>query len=141
MHYLNYKYEHQQVREDQVNQIIEYISKLEQSKFPIILCGDFNADPESDEIRKITGLTKPVNDIVLRDVWKLTNRNDPGYTWSNSNDWAKKTLEYNRRIDYIFLVNLDLMVWVIQLSATLSAQKKINFFQVITLDYWLIWSV
>ncbi len=101
--HLNYKYEHQQVREDQVNQIIEYISKLEQSKFPIILCGDFNADPESDEIRKITGLTKPVNDIVLRDVWKLTNRNDPGYTWSNSNDWAKKTLEYNRRIDYIFL--------------------------------------
>jgi endonuclease/exonuclease/phosphatase family metal-dependent hydrolase len=101
--HLNYKYEHQQVREDQVNQIIEYISKLEPSKFPIILCGDFNADPESDEIRKITGLTKPVNDIVLRDVWKLTNRNDPGYTWSNSNDWAKKTLEYNRRIDYIFL--------------------------------------
>ena len=29
--HLNYKYEHQQVREDQVNQIIEYISKLEQS--------------------------------------------------------------------------------------------------------------
>ena len=27
--HLNYKYEHQQVREDQVNQIIEYISKLE----------------------------------------------------------------------------------------------------------------
>ena len=101
--HLNYKYEHQPERMRQVKQIMEYMSQLKPSKFPIILCGDFNADPDSDEIRTITGLTKPINDIVLRDAWKLVNRDDPGYTWSNENNWANKTLEQDRRIDYVFL--------------------------------------
>ena len=100
--HLNYKYEHQPVRESQVTELMEYISHLQKSKFPVLLCGDFNADPESDEIKMITGHKKPINETVLRDVWNLTNIGEPGYTWSNENKWAMKTLEYDRRIDYIF---------------------------------------
>ena len=101
--HLNYKYEHQHVREDQVKYILKYISNLKKSKFPVILCGDFNADPNSDEIRMITGHRKPVEEIVLRDSWNMTNPESLGFTWSNKNRYAKKTLESDRRIDYIFV--------------------------------------
>ena len=37
---------------------------------PQLLCGDFNAMPDSDEIRMITGLTAtPVPGIVFQDAW------------------------------------------------------------------------
>ena len=49
------------------------------------------------------GLTSPVCRTVLRDSWQITNPNDHGYTWSNENTFAQKTLEPNRRIDYIFV--------------------------------------
>ena len=101
--HLNYKYEHQHVRQSQVTELMGYISELENSEFPVILCGDFNADPISDEIRTITGHKQPVSDVVLRDVWMITNPDDIGFTWSNDNHWAARTLEYNRRIDYIFV--------------------------------------
>lgn len=101
--HLNYKYNQGDIRKKQVNYILKYISKLEKSTFPNILCGDFNADPNSDEIRLILGLTSPVYRTVLRDSWQITNPNDHGYTWSNENTFAQKTLEPNRRIDYIFV--------------------------------------
>ena len=101
--HLNYKYEHQQVRQSQVTELMGYISELKNSEFPVIICGDFNADPISDEIRTITGHKQPVSDVVLRDVWMITNPDDIGFTWSNDNHWAARTLDYNRRIDYIFI--------------------------------------
>jgi endonuclease/exonuclease/phosphatase family metal-dependent hydrolase len=101
--HLNYKYEHQHIREDQVQYIMEYISKIKKRKFPVILCGDFNADPNSDEIRLITGHKKSIGQTVLRDAWVITNPTDQGFTWSNKNSYAKKTLECDRRIDYIFV--------------------------------------
>jgi len=102
--HLNYKHEQGEIRENQITFILEYISKLKTyNRLPIILCGDFNAEPDSDEIRLIKGLRKPINEIVLRDAWVITNPDDNGFTWSNTNPYAKKTLEYDRRIDYIFI--------------------------------------
>ena len=59
----------------------------------------------SDEIRMIVGLSNPIDRVVLKDVWQINNPDNPGYTWSNKNIYAKKTLEPNRRIDYIFVGN------------------------------------
>jgi endonuclease/exonuclease/phosphatase family metal-dependent hydrolase len=101
--HLNYKYEQSNIRQNQVAFILEYISKLEISNFPTILCGDFNADPLSEEIMQITGLRSPIKETVLRDAWQITNRDETGYTWSNNNYYAKRTLEVDRRIDYIFV--------------------------------------
>ena len=103
--HLNYKYNESDIRQNQVKFILNYISKLDTSIFPNILCGDFNADPMSDEIRMILGLTTPINRVVFKDVWQINNPDNPGYTWSNENLYAKKTLEANRRIDFIFVGN------------------------------------
>ena len=101
--HLNYKYNQSDIRKKQVEYILEYISKLDKTEFPSILCGDFNADPHSDEIRLLLGLSSPVKRTVLRDSWQLVNPDDHGYTWSNENNFARKTLEPDRRIDYIFV--------------------------------------
>jgi len=101
--HLNYKYDQSNIRQNQVAFILEYISKLKKPKFPTILCGDFNADPLSEEIMQITGLKSSIKGTVLRDAWQITNRDDPGYTWSNNNYYAKRSLEVDRRIDYIFV--------------------------------------
>jgi endonuclease/exonuclease/phosphatase family metal-dependent hydrolase len=101
--HLNYKYDQSDIRKKQVTYILEHMSKLDKTEFPSILCGDFNADPNSDEIRLILGLSSPINRTVLRDSWQLVNPDNHGYTWSNENNFARKTLEPNRRIDYIFV--------------------------------------
>ena len=101
--HLNYKCDQSDIRKKQVTFILEYMSKLDKTEFPSILCGDFNADPNSDEIRLLLGLSSPINRTVLRDSWQLVNPDDHGYTWSNENNFARKTLEPDRRIDYIFV--------------------------------------
>lgn len=75
-------------------------------RFPIIVCGDFNAPPEAAELRMLTGLdTAAVPGLVLFDAWATAG--DPadgaGHTWSRANRWAAPTLLPSRRIDHILV--------------------------------------
>jgi endonuclease/exonuclease/phosphatase family metal-dependent hydrolase len=69
-----------------------------------ILCGDFNAEPESDEIRFLCGLaTVDGTNTYYQEAWRAASNTDPGYT----SDWRSNPLNarYNvplKRIDYIF---------------------------------------
>jgi len=70
--------------------------------FPPILVGDFNAEPDSAEIRYLTGLQSLAGrSLHLFDAWRLRGTGDPA-TWSNRNSYARAALEPDRRIDYIF---------------------------------------
>ena len=72
------------------------------AKRPVLVAGDFNADPHSDEIRALTGRREPpVEGVVLFDAWEAGG-DSSGATWSRSNPWAAPTLLPDRRIDYIF---------------------------------------
>lgn len=71
---------------------------------PAILCGDFNAEPDSDEIRFLCGLTSLDGvDTFYQDAWRVAGTGGPGYT----NDWANPFLEvlnaHRKRIDYVFI--------------------------------------
>ena len=69
----------------------------------LIVAGDFNASPHSDEIRMLTGLRRPpVDGVVLFDVWETGSSRGDGATWSRSNPWAQPILLPERRIDYVF---------------------------------------
>jgi endonuclease/exonuclease/phosphatase family metal-dependent hydrolase len=75
--------------------------------FPPILMGDLNAEPDSDEMRYLRGLT-PLGgaSFYLADVW--THRGDGvGHTWSAANPYANRTREGSRRIDYIYVRGPD----------------------------------
>ncbi|HEY4700982.1 MAG TPA: endonuclease/exonuclease/phosphatase family protein, partial [Streptosporangiaceae bacterium] len=96
-------FDQSQPRQDAVRELLTYSSKAQDPRAPLIICGDFNADPDSDEIRMLTGRTAaPAPGLSCYDAWEVAGPPDPGYTWSNDNPWATQLLWPNRRIDYIF---------------------------------------
>jgi len=73
------------------------------SSMPPILCGDFNAEPTSDEIRFLTA--KAVIDgrsTYFQDAWAVIHDRG-GVTWDPANDLAAEANEPPQRIDYVFV--------------------------------------
>lgn len=70
---------------------------------PPVLGGDFNAVPDSDEIRRLTGRAAPVRPgIVFTDCWEAVGEG-PGYTWTRGNPHASEAMWPRRRLDYVFV--------------------------------------
>ncbi|HKE12072.1 MAG TPA: endonuclease/exonuclease/phosphatase family protein, partial [Myxococcota bacterium] len=101
-------FQHGEIRERQVFALADLVlRRLPKGGFPPILVGDFNAEPDSSEIRFLTGLgTLRARSVYFHDSWRVAGarRGDPeaGFTWSNRNPYARANLEPDRRIDYIF---------------------------------------
>jgi endonuclease/exonuclease/phosphatase family metal-dependent hydrolase len=98
---------YQRVR--QVVAIDEHIRSLSDpaaaSGLPPVLCGDFNAEPDSDEIRFLCGLTGagPVT-TYYQEAWRAAGRTDPGYTNDHrTNPLAAALNVALKRIDYVFV--------------------------------------
>ncbi|MBT8493480.1 MAG: endonuclease/exonuclease/phosphatase family protein, partial [Deltaproteobacteria bacterium] len=92
-------------REKQVLAIDEAIQGI-QSERPQLLCGDFNAEPDADEIRFMRGLaTLDGRRTHYQDAWLRVNPTELGWTWamSNANTGPLRRIDINRRIDYIFV--------------------------------------
>jgi endonuclease/exonuclease/phosphatase family metal-dependent hydrolase len=105
--HLDWEFDHGWVRERQVAAIVERVQSLAsaaRSDFPAILMGDFNAEPEADEIRYLRGRTSRLGRSVwFADCFALTGDGSPGYTFARSNRFAATQREPDRRIDYIFV--------------------------------------
>lgn len=102
--HLHYRLFHGHVRQDQVRALCAYIRDTAVDGFPAVLCGDFNAVPDSDEIRMLTGKAAvPAPPLVFRDVWELVPGPGDGHTWSNENPFASAEAETPARIDYVFV--------------------------------------
>ena len=96
-------FDESQARQEAVRHLLAHIDAAQDERIPLVLCGDFNSDPDSDEIRMLTGRTTvPVPGLSFYDAWEVAGPADPGYTWSNDNPWSTQLLWPNRRIDYIF---------------------------------------
>jgi endonuclease/exonuclease/phosphatase family metal-dependent hydrolase len=101
--HLNWRFDQSDVRQDQVRAIARFVKESPPRTFPPVLCGDFNADPLSDEIRMLTGRTVvPEPKLVFHDAWEAGGDGGPGVTWSNDNPYANLDLEIDRRIDFVF---------------------------------------
>jgi endonuclease/exonuclease/phosphatase family metal-dependent hydrolase len=102
--HLNWRLDHSTVRQAQVRHLAEIIAPLDQSGLPAVLCGDFNAVPESDEIRMLTGLTTPpVPGLVFHDAWVVAGDGSAGHTWHHLNPHAAREHLGRARIDYLFV--------------------------------------
>lgn len=53
----------------------------------VVVTGDLNAEPDSDEVRLLSGtLTAPaVAGLTLLDAWRFADPDDPGWTWRRDN--------------------------------------------------------
>ena len=82
--HLAYRFDESEVRQTQVRALAELAAGLRADPSetpPVVLCGDLNAVPDSDEIRLLTGRSAPtVPGLVFNDCWPQV-RNDPGHTW------------------------------------------------------------
>jgi len=102
--HLNWRFDHSAVRQDQVRTIAEAVAAARPRSYPPIVGGDFNAVPDSDEMRMLTGRAAvPVEGLVFSDAWEASGDGGPGCTWSNANPYAVLDLEPDRRIDYVFV--------------------------------------
>jgi endonuclease/exonuclease/phosphatase family metal-dependent hydrolase len=103
--HLNWKFHHGAIREQQAVAVCDLaLRRRPKDGFPPILVGDFNAEPESSEVRYITGLQSiGGRSVYFRDAWRHAGTGSDGLTWSNRNDFALPWLEPDRRIDYIFV--------------------------------------
>lgn len=100
--HLNWRFDQSAVRLEQVAALAEFVQASRPRPYPPIVCGDFNAPPDSDEIRTLTGAAPVVGDLVLVDAWRQVHATDPGFTWDNVNPFVAAQLEQTRRIDYVF---------------------------------------
>jgi endonuclease/exonuclease/phosphatase family metal-dependent hydrolase len=72
---------------------------------PLVLGGDLNAVPWSDEIRTLTGASTPaVEGFVFVDAWDAAGNESRGDTWSASNPRVpSRAVHPNRRLDYVMI--------------------------------------
>lgn len=102
--HLNWRLDQSHVRQAQVRAIAEQVAGAGPRTFPPILCGDFNAEPHSVEIELLTGQREvAVPGLVMVDAWHAVHPTDPGFTFRNANPYAGSQLEWDRRLDYVFV--------------------------------------
>lgn len=102
--HLNWKLDHGWIRERQVLALCEFAREpARRGGFPPVLVGDFNAEPDSAEMRYVQGLQALAGrSVCFLDAWRTARCEGPGLTWSNENVWAAREREPDRRIDYVF---------------------------------------
>lgn len=99
---LDYPLDASAVRQAQVRQLAGFIQERTRRRHPTVVCGDFNAGPDADEIRMLTGKTATAAPgLVFYDAWEIAGDGTPGYTWSNQNPLAAVALYPDRRFDYV----------------------------------------
>jgi endonuclease/exonuclease/phosphatase family metal-dependent hydrolase len=115
--HLHYRLDDGLAREHQVVAIDAAIRALgrEPTSAPQLLCGDFNATPDSDEMRFLRGLTTLAGRRThFQDAW-LRLHPEPvpgdgpagGITWSSENELTRplRSLDIDRRIDYVLVTS------------------------------------
>ena len=115
--HLHYRLDDGVAREQQVLAIDEAIRALgrEKTDSPQVLCGDFNATPDSDEMRFLRGLTTLGGRRThFQDAWLRLHREPgpgdgpaQGITWSSENELTRplRSLDIDRRIDYVLVTS------------------------------------
>jgi endonuclease/exonuclease/phosphatase family metal-dependent hydrolase len=106
--HLHYRLDDGLAREKQVLAIDETVRSIGRGADdpPHILCGDFNAPPDADEIRFLRGLcTLGGRRTHFQDAWLRVHPDEPGITWSSDNEQTRplRSLDIDRRIDYVFV--------------------------------------
>ena len=90
--HLSWKLHQSDIRQQQVAFIaarIKELAPVDQLGFPPVLMGDFNAEPESDEIRYLRGYTSRLGrSIYFADCFAAAGDGSPGYTYARDNVYA-----------------------------------------------------
>lgn len=104
--HLNHRFDESAVRVRQVDAVADVVVGLRGDPSvdpPVVVAGDFNAVPDSDEIRRLTGRTAPRHvNLVFNDCWELRGEGR-GSTWRADNAYQADANWPDRRLDYVFV--------------------------------------
>ena len=104
--HLDYKFDQSATRMAQCEALSAIVDSLREDPevdTPVVIAGDFNAVPDSDEIRMLTGRSEPaVPGLVFTDLWEVAGEGD-GMTWRRDNPYIADSTWPNRRLDYLFV--------------------------------------
>jgi endonuclease/exonuclease/phosphatase family metal-dependent hydrolase len=102
--HLAWRGHHGFLREEQAVAVCDLaLRRRPRGGFPTLMMGDWNGEPDSAEIRYVTGLQSlGGRSVYFHDAWRYAGDGGPGLTWSNRNDYARVGQEPDRRIDYVF---------------------------------------
>jgi endonuclease/exonuclease/phosphatase family metal-dependent hydrolase len=107
--HLHYRLDDGVARERQVVAIDEVMRDLGAGEpdAPVhVLCGDFNATPDSDEIRFLRGLTTLAGRRTFyQDAFGRVHPGEDGFTWCTEVGAARarRSIDWDRRLDYVFV--------------------------------------
>jgi len=92
------------IREQQVQTIAQTIlSRRGHDDLPAILCGDFNAEPESTEMRFLRGLhSLGGRSFYMLDAWQVAARGGDGHTFTRQTPY-RRYRQFDQRLDYIYV--------------------------------------
>jgi endonuclease/exonuclease/phosphatase family metal-dependent hydrolase len=91
--HLSWRFGEVGVRLAQLEKILNVLSSRTE---PILLCGDLNSTPESEELSRLRSVGR------LRDIWEMVGNVDSA-TISRSNTNLTRSMVPDRRVDYILI--------------------------------------
>ena len=116
--HLSWEYYHGPLRQEQLRLIVERLDAHYRRPEPqsgsasteppsqpelVVVAGDLNAPPNSDEVRRLTGLSTPyVPKLVFTDAWAAVT-DEPGHTWDRHNPHRTDSQWPRRRLDYLMV--------------------------------------
>jgi endonuclease/exonuclease/phosphatase family metal-dependent hydrolase len=104
--HFDYRFDQSALRVLQARELLRLVAERRgdpETALPVVVGGDLNAVPESDEIRLLTGRSAPpIDNLVLGDAWEHAG-NGPGCTWRDDNPYQADTTWPNRRLDYLLV--------------------------------------
>ncbi|HEY5947330.1 MAG TPA: endonuclease/exonuclease/phosphatase family protein [Kofleriaceae bacterium] len=112
----------------QVRALVDHVKELAPVDGPPpVVMGDLNADPDSDEMRFMRGLTSlGGTSVYFADCWSAAGNLEPGYTYDRRNAYALRSREPSRRIDYIYVRGPDRKLRGEPLSAKLALTECVD---------------
>ena len=91
------------VREQQIVLLDEW-AKKNPGEIPTVMCGDFNCTPDSLVHQFLSGRASLLGrSTYWRDAYARRHPRSDGFTWSARNPYVARSIERNRRLDYIFV--------------------------------------
>ena len=105
--HLEYRFGRSATREVQTRALARIVAESRsdpETSFPVVIGGDFNALPDSNEMRHLFGVSAPeFENLIFHDAWALAGDGTPGHSWSATNPHLADATWPNRRLDYILV--------------------------------------
>ncbi len=126
--HLHWKLHHGHIRYAQVQALVDHLAGFVRAgDLPPVIAGDFNAEPDSDEIRFLRGYTGGRGPCVhFNDCWRAAGDGTAGYTFARRNPNAALSREPDRRIDYVFVGGPDEALRGVPLSCALCFEEPVD---------------